>query len=296
MILPMRRAFRGLREHTYLAMVNAGVICAALVLLGVYGLVVTNLEAIVNGWQQDVHVSAYFDANVTADEQTVALTALAARPEVATVELVTSDMAAVWMRDRMPELGPVLDELGSSTLPASLELKLKPGHRTIADMDQLAVFLNQTAKFSAVDYGREWVEKAAGFVRTLTLLGFVLGAILAGSALFLVGNTIHLVVYARRDELEILRLVGATDGYIVAPFLIEGALEGIVGSGLAYLVVDLVHRGIRGTLADAAPLLFGDGGVQFLPSSLLLGLGSAAVVTGVVAAWVAVRRFLAALP
>ena len=192
MILPLRRALRGLREHTYLALVNTGVICAALVLLGVYGLAVTNLQAIVNGWQQDVHVSAYFDPKVTPAEHAVALTELAARPEVAAVELVTSEMAAVWMRERMPELGPVLDELGAATLPASLEFTLKPGHRTTAEMGQLAAFLDQTAKFSAVDYGREWVEKAAGFVKTLTLLGFMLGAILAGAALFLVGNTIHL--------------------------------------------------------------------------------------------------------
>ncbi|GDX79986.1 cell division protein FtsX [Deltaproteobacteria bacterium] len=292
MILPFRRALRGLREHTYLAMVNTGVITAAIVLLGVYALVVVNLQAVVSGWQHDVHVSAYFENSVSAEDQAASRVELAGRAEVKAVELVTHEMAAAWMRERMPEVGPMLDELGEEALPASLEVTLNDGHTSPAAMDTFAASLRETGRFSEVDYGREWVERAAGFLRTLTLLGAVLGVILIGAALFLVGNTIHLVVYARRDELEILRLVGATDGYIVTPFVIEGALEGLVGSVLALVALELVHQGVMSKLHEAVPLTFDNEGFRFLPGGLLVGLVLVAVGTGVLAAFVAVRRFL----
>lgn len=292
---PLRRALRGLREHTYLAMVNTGVIAAAVVLLGVYALVVVNLQVVVSGWQHDVHVSAYFEPDVSPEDQSATRVELAARPEVESAELVTHEMAAAWMRERMPEVGPMLDELGAEALPASLEVTLTDAHTSPAAMDTFAASLKATGRFSDVDYGREWVERAGAFLRTLTILGLVLGIILVGAALFLVGNTIHLVVYARRDELEILRLVGATDGYIVSPFVIEGALEGLVGSVVALGMLELVHQGVMSKLHDAVPLTFGNEGLRFLPGGLLVGLVLIAVATGTLAALVAVRRFLRVL-
>ncbi len=289
------RALRGLREHAYLAAVSAGVIAAALVLLGVYGLVVLNLEAVVSGWQQDVHVSAYFVATATAEETAAARSELAGRPEVLKVELVTAEQAAAWMKERMPEVEPMLAELGPTALPASLEITLKDGYTSPAAMDAFAASLQASGRFGEIDYGREWVERASGFLRTLKLLGAVLGTILVLAALFLVGNTIHLVVYARRDELEILRLVGATDGYILAPFVVEGALEGLVASAFALVILEVVHRGVLSRLHDAVPVTFDEGGLQFLPAGPLVALVLVGVMIGVLASWVAVQRFLARL-
>lgn len=289
------RALRGLREHTYLAAVSGGVIAAALVLLGVYGLVVVNLQTVVSGWQQDVHVSAYFLPTVSAEEQAAARSELAGRPEVEKVELVTNEQAAAWMKERMPEVEPMLAELGPTALPASLEVTLKAGHTSPAAMDAFAASLQATSRFAEVDYGREWVERAAGFLGTLQVLGAVLGSILVLAALFLVGNTIHLVVYARRDELEILRLVGATDAYILTPFVIEGALEGALASGVALVVLQAVHRGVLSRLHDAVPVTFVDQGFQFLPAGPVVALVGLGIGIGVGGSWVAVRRFLSRL-
>lgn len=289
------RALRGLREHTYLSAVSAGVIAAALILLGVYGLVVVNLQAVVNGWQHDVHVSAYFLPEVSAEDQAAARSELAGRPEVEQVELVTSEAAAAWMQERMPEVKPMIEELGASALPASLEVTLKDGHTSPAAMDAFAASLQATSRFAQIDYGREWVERASGFLGTLRVLGVVLGTILVLAAFFLVGNTIHLVVYARRDELEILRLVGATDAYILTPFVLEGAIEGGLASGVAVLVLQAVHRGVLVRLHDAVPVTFAEQGFQFLPGGTVVSLVALGVGIGVGASWFAVRRFLSRL-
>ncbi len=295
MTAPFQRALRGLKEHTYLAAVATGVIAAVLVLLGVYALVVVNLQAALSGWQEDVHVSAYFNADVSAADQLTAQATIATRTEVASVELVTAPMAAAWMKERVPEVGPLLVELGDSALPASLEVSLRPASTSPAAMDGFAASLSATGQFAEIDYGREWVERAAAFLATLSLLGGVLGIILVVAALFLVGNTIHLVVYARRDELEILRLVGATESYIVTPFLIEGFLEGLVASAFALAILQFVHHGVVLRLHETVPIAFGGQDLAFLPASILFGLVATGITIGILAGWVAVRRFLARL-
>jgi cell division transport system permease protein len=102
-------------------------------------------------------------------------------------------------------------------------------------------------------------------------------------------------VYARRDELEILRLVGATDSYILTPFVIEGALEGALASAVALVVLQAVHRGVLARLHDAVPVTFVDQGFQFLPAGPVVALVGLGIGIGVGGSWVAVRRFLARL-
>jgi cell division transport system permease protein len=290
-----RRAFRGIREHFYLTTVSVGVITAALVLGGVYALAVVNLQAVVSGWQHDVHVSAYFAPGVDEAARAAALSEMAGRPEVEKVELVSSEDARAWMEARVPEVGPVVAELGADALPASLEVTLRQAHQSPAAMDAFAASLTASGSFAEVDYGREWVERADSFLAVLRLLGVALGGILAVATLFLVGNTINLVVFARRDELEIMRLVGATDSWILAPFLVEGALQGLVATLLAFGSLELVHTGLLSRLHDVLPLAFAAGTLEFLPAGMAVGMAAAGVTVGVLPAWVAVRRFLAGM-
>lgn len=291
-----KRAIRGLREHFYLATVSVGVITAALVLVGVYALVVVNVQGIVAGWQKDVHVSAYFAPNIDLDAQAAMRDQLAARSEIAGVEWITQDAAASWMAERMPEVKPVLDELGPTALPASLEITLRSGHQGPETMDSFAAALKATGSFVEIDYGREWVERVSHFLTLLRGLGIALGIVMGLAALFLVGNTINLVVYARRDELEIMRLVGATDRYILAPFIIEGAVQATVALTVAFIVLQAVYQGVLMRMNDVLPFAFDSQGFQFLPPGLFALMAIGGWFIGVAPAWVAVRRFLAGLP
>lgn len=291
-----RRAVRALREHAYLSAVSVGVITAALVLLGMYALLVVNVQAIVGGWKQDVHVSAYFSPGVDPEKHAALLQQVAARPEVQAAILITEAEAQAWMAERMPEVRPILAELGPEALPASLEITLRSGHQSPEAMDAFVETLNASQAFSEVDYGREWVDRANHFLKTMRMLGFTLGIVLALAALFLVGNTINLVVYARRDELEIMRLVGATDAYILAPFLIEGLILSTSALVLAFAGLQVLHQGVLSQLSDLLPLAYDQGGFAFLPGELILLMVLCGWFIGVAPAWVAVRRFLAALP
>ncbi len=287
----LRRAIRSLWEHAYLNSVAAFVIAAALLLMGVYLTVQFNLNAIVDTWDRDVHVSAYFKAEVPEARRFELRDALASEPEVAAVRYVSEEDARQWLVERVTDVAPVLDELGADALPASLEISLVQAQ---SSPDAIASFAQtlSSADFDDVDYGKEWIERFNAFLSLLQLLGAVLGGLIGLAALFLVANTVYLIVYNRRDELEIQKLVGATPTYITAPFLIEGAVQGLFGGLIALFGLWGVHRLLVVRLQDALQLgLAGD--LAFLPTSWRLVLMVGGVLLGILASGISVRRFLA---
>ncbi len=287
----IRRAMRSLWENAYLNSVSAGVIAASTLLFGVYLSVQFNLNRVVDTWDRDVHVSAYFHPDVPEQRRFDVRDQLAKRQDVVKVRYVSSDEANRWMQERMPAMEGILEELGTDTLPASLEISLAPSSAQPGALDDFARTLSVT-DFSDVDYGQDWIEKFQGFLSLLKLLGAIMGSLIMIAALFLVMNTVYLVVYNRKNELEIQKLVGATDGYITAPFLVEGLVQGLAGSFLALIGLAAVHRLLVVRLKSAFDLAV-NAELQFLPSMYIALLFIAGAALGVVASLLAVQRFLA---
>jgi cell division transport system permease protein len=285
-----RRAMRSLWENAYLNSVSTGVIAATVLLFGVYLSVQFNLNRMVDTWDRDIHISAYFHPDVPEQRRFDVRDDIAKRAEVEQVRYVSAEAANQWMQVRMPAMETILEELGTDTLPASLEISLTPSAARPTSIDDFARTLSVT-DFSDVDYGQEWIEKFEGFLSLLKLLGAIMGSLILVAALFLVMNTVHLVVYNRRNELEIQKLVGATDGYIVAPFLIEGLTQGLFGSLLALFGLAAVHQLLVERLKDTFELAINTE-LQFLPETYIAALFIAGSILGVGAAFLAVHRFL----
>lgn len=291
----LRRAARSLWENLYLNLVATGVIAAALTLGGVYLIVMVNLDRIVETWDRDVHVSAYFYQDVGVDRRFAVKDEIAARAEVERVTYVSEPEARAWLEERLPDVGPILDELGDSVMPASLEITLAAEHTTPAE---IVDFVEGIAgpDFEDIEYGAEWVQRFNSFLSLLRMLGVVLGSLISVAAVFLVGNTMHLVAYARRPELETMKLVGATWGFIATPFLLEGAIQGLVGASVALGTVYGVHQLLIVQLQGALQLALGAEALGFLPVLWQLALLGAGVGLGVLGCGVAVRRFWSMAP
>jgi cell division transport system permease protein len=196
------------------------------------------------------------------------------------------------LRSDLGELGPALDGLPQNPLPPSLEIvPREPLQGT--GLRVLAAQLGQLPLVHDVEYGREWLDKLEALGRGLRAFGA--GALIAivGAALLVVANTIRLAVYARRDEIEIMKLVGATDRYVRAPFLIEGALQGVLGAALAVGGIVAVQHWLLPRASQAFAFAAGVNAMHLLPLHAVAILGAGALV-GFFGSFIAVARFLKA--
>jgi cell division transport system permease protein len=276
-----RRAGRSLWENVYLNVVATGVIASALLLLGVFLTIEYNLSSIIDSWDRDVHVSAYFEPQITESARFAARDRIAAMPGVQEVRYVSEADAKAWLLQQVGGMEEILDQVGPEALPASLEITLTD--QQAEEPAAIAGFAKSLAspEFQDIDFGQQWVERFNAFLSLLKLLAAILGSLIALAAVFLVANTVDLIVFNRKAELEIERLVGATRSFIVSPFVLDALV--------------LVHRLLVTRLQDALDLGIA-GPLQFLPAAYLLGLVAAGAIVGSVASGAAAFRFLARAP
>ena len=284
----VRSAVLGLRASPVTSLVAVATIGVTLLLVGAFALLVANMERLLDRFGDDLRVSAYL-ADDLPDAQAEALRArVGEAPGVAAVELVTKEEALRRFRESPLGRADLLEGLEENPLPASLEITLVPEHRDRAGLDALAERLRALPGVADLGYGHEWVEgysRAVGLVRGVAV---GLGAVLALATLLVVSNTIRLGVYARRDEIEILRLVGAGRLFVAVPFLLEGLVQGTAGGLLALALLYGFFRTLLPALRGGVELLLGfappvflsaEGCLALVASGALLGvLGSAAAL------------------
>jgi cell division transport system permease protein len=171
-------------------------------------------------------------------------------------------------------------------LPASYDVRLEP--TAAATVDELARSLRTTAGVEDVRYDRQWLDRLASAVTIVRGVGFVLGAVLTVAAALTVANVVRLALHARRDELEIMQLVGAPRSYIRGPFVAEGLLQGGVGAAIALAALAALFLAVRGRYLTPLAQTMNLSSVGFLSPELclLLLVGGMAVgcLGGMVAA------------
>ena len=291
----LRRAMRSLWENLGLIAVSVLVIATGLLLVGVAWTVQHNLDALVATWGQDVHVSAYLKAGVTEETSSALVNKVSAMPEVERVDYISQEEAQRWLAERVEGLSGVLGELGPDALPASLEITLKAD--VLADPAAVQRFAEALPRdaIEELDYGTGWVERFRAFLSLLRVMGGVLGTLILASAAFVVVNTVHLIVYSRRDEVEIQKMVGGTPSFIIAPFAIEGLVQGLVGALFAGLGLSLVHYLVVDRLRVALAMA-PETNLLALPSSAMLSLTLAGALVGLGASTLSAWRFLRRAP
>jgi cell division transport system permease protein len=183
----------------------------------------------------------------------------------------------------------ILADLDSNPLPASLEVRLLPNFQNPALVKEVASRLSRP-EFSDLDYSQEWVERFHTFLALLRLSAIVLGVLLLGAAIFLVSNTIRLAIYARREEIAVIQLVGGTRWFARVPFLVEGAVLGTAGAIVTLVLLGIVYRYAFIQLQDSLGILVAQDVIHFLPVSILLALVASGLAAGLIGAWTSVAR------
>jgi cell division transport system permease protein len=234
--LVLREALNVFRRAPALSILSITTIAFSLYVVGLFGLVALNLREALRGVEQRVEVVAYLLRGTPPESIAQASEDIAAFPEVQRVTFVSEDEALTRARAELVEFRDAYRDLTVNPLPASLEIQLKDGSRDAAHAQQVAERLRGIGFIDDVRYGREWVEKLDRLRNIGGLVGMSIGLAFAAVAVVIIGVTIRITVLQRAREIAIMRLVGATRGFIRGPFLLEGALKGLLGGILAVIM------------------------------------------------------------
>jgi cell division transport system permease protein len=284
-------AVRSLWRGRQSGLLSTATIALALFVLGAFLLVTANLERLGNEWSRAAEMSVYLQDDISQEDRSKIERLLASSDLVAGKEFVSKADALARFKQTFADLAGSVDGLGENPLPASYEIRLRAGAAGTASASSLEAFasrLRQSAGVADVRYDRQWLARVMSAIGVVRTIGLLLGGVLTIAAALTVANVVRLALYARRDELEIMHLVGAPQVYVRGPFVMEGILQGGAGALAAVLALGVVFLATRSSylvpLASAVNLT----SIQFLPweVSLLLVLGGMAVgcLGGLVAA------------
>jgi cell division transport system permease protein len=246
MRLTVREALLAFRRAPLLSALSVTTIAFSLFVVGLFGLVAVNLQRALREVAERVEIVAYLLPGTPIETVTLGVQDIAAFPEVQSATYVTEAQALARARGELVEFRDVLRELERNPLPASIEIKLKPTVRDAEHVNDVADRLRGFGFVDDVRFGRDWVEKLDRLRRIAAAVGLVVGTAFAIVAIIIIGTTIRMAVLQRGREIAIMRLVGATDGFIRRPFLIQGAIKGMLGGlvavGLSFAAYGLINR------------------------------------------------------
>jgi cell division transport system permease protein len=277
MKLALREAFLGFRRAPLLSVLSITTIAFSLFAFGLFSLVALNIRSTLRSLESRVEIRAFLAEGTSAEAIADAMGAIGTFPEVARVEYVSPEQALERARR---ELGEFRDVFEASFLPASIDVRLRDGARAPNTVRQIATTIGEMELVEDVRFGEEWVQKLYSIRNVATAAGIILGLAFAAVSIIVIGATIRMAVMARSREIAIMQLVGATDGFIRRPFLIEGFVKGVLGGALALGLTALASSLISRYFIQT----------EFFDARLaLLGLLGGAVI-GVVGSAVSVGR------
>jgi cell division transport system permease protein len=281
-------AWVSLRRSGRSALVSIGTIAIAFATLGGFLLVSVNAQHVLDQWLQAAEMSVYLQEDVTDAQRADVEQFLRAHPAVAAVEYVSRERALERFRADFPELRDVTVGLGENPFPSAIEVRLKSDEGADAAADSLARDVSGRTGVSDVRYDRRWLQRLLGVVATARYAGALVAGILMLGAAFTVAAVVRLSLYARRDELEIMQLVGAPFSYIRGPAVVEGLLLGGIGAALALIVISILYSSLLQSLGADLAGFVGIGQLRFLGAFemaiMLLGGVGVGAAAGTVAA------------
>ena len=281
-----------MRQSPVLSLASIVTVAVSLALLAFFAIAVLNVQQLTSAWGEEIAIVAYLDDPPAAGEVDKWLNDILAYPEVDEVDYISQDQAFERFRQRLGADADLLEGLSAEVLPASIEIRFPEELRQRATVEAVVAKLQQDSRFDDLQYGQEWLEKFEAFLLLLRIAGAALGSFLVFAALVIVANTIKLTLYVRQDELEVMAMVGGTPLFIKLPYLVEGALQGLLGGLLALGVSFLVFRLMLMEMLSQLLMITGIDTIHFLSPAWQLLLVLAGSLIGLLGSLFALRKFV----
>ena len=227
-----------IRRHPVINLISISIITISMLLLILYFLGYSNAARVVSTWRADFRIVVYLQENIDAERMANLKSFCRELDEVMRIEFISKAQALKNFKVTLGEDADFLEGLPGNPLPASLELFLDSAVADVDDVERLARQLQRQVGVDEVSYGSSWLQKLFSLLKTVKYFGLLFASFISAVTIFIVASTIRLSLFARRETLKVLHLVGATRSFIALPYLFEGVFQGALASilalGLAY--------------------------------------------------------------
>jgi cell division transport system permease protein len=206
-----------------------------------FSLIAFNLTSFLKAWEEKIEIIAYVKKGVALGDMEGLLRRIRGFEGVEAVKYVSSYDAMAFMEMKLGHQKNLLDGIQPGILPSSFEIRLMKDFRNTNSMKGIVNQLRQLPQIDEIQYGQEWVETFLTLAHLFRITQWVLGGLLLMGIIFITFNTLQLTISSRKEEIEIMHILGASPAFIQVPFYIEGLIQGLVGTGLAILFLFYLH-------------------------------------------------------
>jgi cell division transport system permease protein len=284
----VQEALANIRLNRTTTVIAVATTAFTLACFGVFLLLYLNLRAMATSLQSDLKVVVYVKDGTPPPGVSELQALLKADPGVQTLTYVSKEQALADFRAQFPEESHLLQGLGENPLPASFIITLAPAYRSPDAVRRWADRLKSAPGVEQVQYSRDWIDNLNTIVGYLELAAVGIGTVLSAASVTIIASTIRLTLYARRDEIEIMRLIGATGSFIKIPYLIEGAMLGVMGGAVSLAILRGGFELFNARLGMPGRFLGIDSGVHFFSGQVAALILAAGLLLGFVGSVVSV--------
>ncbi|MBL0714600.1 MAG: ABC transporter permease [Desulfosarcina sp.] len=288
--LHLKRALQDIRHNRLLNAVTITTIALSILIVSVAVLFFLNTTDMLEAWRRGIRIMVYLENDLDTAQHNAIETRIKSLYGVQEAHFVSRQTALERLRAQMQRQSAILDGLGQNPLPDAFEVQMIPTARTWEKAEDLARRLEALSGVADVEYGQRWVERFVKLFNLFRLASYAMGGLFFIASVFIVGNTVRLILYSRREEVEIMRLVGATERFILAPFyfqsMIQGALGGVSGLVALFVMFVLIQAKIQTVAVTGMVTL------RFLSPGLMTAIIGASMLVGWLGCHLSLKQYL----
>ena len=282
----LKEGFRSLGRDRVQSLIAIGVTTASLFIFGIFLLVTRNIQKVVDVTREKVEITLYLQEDLSKRNLEDLEKKVRGFVGVKEVVYVSKEEALRILAKDLGEESDLLEAIETNPLPPSFQISLHTSHKGSEDVGELAQKIEVLEGVEEVEFGGVWLERLDRWIQVFFIVDFSVGVLIGGASLFVIFNTILFTVFSKREEIEIMCLVGATEGFIRRPFWVAGGLYGLLGGGFAALLILVLTQLTGSRFPD-----FGSLEVEFL-----LGVVGFGLFIGLVGSGLSVRRLVKIWP
>jgi cell division transport system permease protein len=290
MIHSYKRAIQDIRDHKFLNTVTILTIAISILIVSAFALFFVNANEIINSWKKGIKIMVYLKSDTPETKTSELIGKIQLMEGIRNVRFISRNEAFQELKKQMKRQSSLFENLKENPLPDAFEIELKASFQNQEKVEMLATRIESLPRVDEVEYGQRWLGQFTNFFNLFRLTGYAMGGLFFMAALLIIANTIRLVLYSRRDEVEIMRLIGATDRFIKAPFYIQGLIQGAFGGFIGLAVLFIIFLLLSSSMQQGiSPGLFT---VRFFSPVALCGIILVSIFVGWIGCYLSLKQFL----